>query len=179
MCGPPRARVRGLATWVWGLRPAWYEALGNENVSPRSANWCSQLGIQRHPSHQHYHPAPSTVQTPRLRIKFGRPAPQSHTTTRAVEVAVLGQRVVEVAAARAPDFDGLIAAHQAESIAIGIVAKAAARRASMHRHYFCSPRSQTSGSIARPLGRISKCRCATNSGSEIPTAPMTWPLITC
>src|SRR3989442_244235 len=49
------------------------------------------------------------------------------------------------------------------------------------RAAFCPPhpgRSHTAGSTAGPPCRISKCRCGGSSGSEMPTPPMTCPLIT-
>ena len=96
-------------------------------------------------------------------LEFGRPTPQPQPAARTVEITVFLQRVVVVATTHAAIMERLVAARQAEAIPLAIVTEPPARRAAVNRHR-CSPRSHTSGSIARPFGRISKCRCGIQLG---------------
>lgn len=52
--------------------------------------------------------------------------------------------------------------------------RTASRSSALHR----TPRSQSKGSTGWPLGRISRWRCGCISGSDTPTVPICWPLVT-
>src|SRR5688500_19901967 len=93
-----------------------------------------------------------------------------------MDVARFGERIVERAAARALVLEPLVPAADAEVVLRIVRPEPAAHRTPLrHRRRHRVPRSQLSGSTARPWGRISKCRCGRRSGSEMPTVPITSP----
>jgi hypothetical protein len=115
----------------------------------------------------------------RLGLEVRRSPSQPSSTLRTMQrrrlVARL-QRVVVRTPAAAGAFQGLVAADDAKRIVLRIVAKPAAHHAAFGKRH--RPRSHFAGSMAGPPWRTSKCRCGGSSGSEIPTPPMTCPLIT-
>src|SRR6476469_1528791 len=93
-------------------------------------------------------------------------AAQHPSAARTMDVARLGERVVVRAAALALRLEPFVAAADAELVVRIVGAKAATHGAALgDRFHQRLPRSQLSGSTARPLGRISKWRCGLRSGS--------------
>ena len=104
------------------------------------------------------------------------PAAEAAAASWAVQFsAVRIQGVVVWAPAGAGGLQRGVAASHAKRVGIFVRAEPSARGAPLDRHRLA--RSQSSGSTARPLGRISKCRCGSMSGSDTPTVPITWPFV--
>src|SRR4051812_9801088 len=114
--------------------------------------------------------APAFMQ---LLILVGRAAAQDAPAAGTVNVSRLRERVVVRAAALALRLESFVSAADAELVVRVVRTETSADRTALgdggHQRL---PRSQLSGSTARPLGRISKWRCGLRSGSETPTVPI-------